>query len=56
MSNLKATITNNLGQVILTKAYNTVNKITLDLNAPNGVYFLQLETENETVTRKIVKQ
>ena len=57
LRNPTVTITNNLGQVVLTKNYNTTSFISLDIDAPKGIYFLQLQTESrKIITQKIVKE
>lgn len=48
-------IRNQLGQIVIDKQYNNTNQIDLDLDVPNGVYFLQIESEGEIVTKKIIK-
>lgn len=53
---LKATLLNSLGQVLLTKNYTSTNYINLDLDCPKGIYFLRLETDKETITKKFVIQ
>jgi hypothetical protein len=56
MQDIKATLTNSLGQVILTDNYTATNFINLDINAPKGVYFLNLEVDGEVITKKIIKK
>ena len=54
---VKATLTNNLGQVILTQQFESTNIINVEIDAPTGIYFLQIETDNgETKTIKVLKE
>ncbi len=56
-TNLVGILTNSLGQVIITQEFEPTRFIKLDVNAPPGVYFLQLKTTlGETKTIKIVKE
>jgi hypothetical protein len=53
----KATVTNNLGQVIFAQQFESTDIINLEIDAPAGIYFLQIETtEGETKTLKILKK
>ncbi|MBI3502975.1 MAG: T9SS type A sorting domain-containing protein [Bacteroidetes bacterium] len=46
-----------LGEKIYSSTHQLNNSITLDLSAkPNGIYFLQLRTEQGTATKKIIIQ
>lgn len=51
---VKATLTNSLGQIILTKEYSSTDFINLNLGYPKGLYFLRLETQKEAITKKII--
>lgn len=53
-TDLKAILTNSLGQVVLTKHYTCTNIVNLDLNYPKGIYFLSLESHGELISKKIV--
>ena len=53
---IKATLTNGLGQVILTKNYTSTSFINLNIEAPRGIYFLQLESDREVINKKIIKE
>ena len=56
-ASLMTTITNNLGSVILTQAFESSDFIHLEISAPAGIYFLQIETsEGETKTLKVIKE
>jgi hypothetical protein len=56
LSNVKATLTNGLGQVILTECYTSTNFINIDIDAPKGIYFLQIESNGESKTIKVLKE
>jgi hypothetical protein len=53
---IKITLTNSLGQVILTENYTSTNFINLDIVAPKGIYFLQTEIDGKVITKKIIKE
>jgi hypothetical protein len=53
---IKTTLTNSLSQVILFKNYTSTNFINLDMDAPKGIYFLQLEVDGQVITKKIIKE
>ena len=53
---IKATLTNGLGQVVFSENYISTNFINLDIDAPKGIYFLQLESDGEVITKKIIKE
>ncbi len=55
-TNLTTTLTNSLGQIIFTQQYETTDFINLNIADPKGIYFLQLESEGEITTQKIVKK
>lgn len=52
--NLRLTLTNNLGQVVLSQNYYSTSFIYLDIDYPKGLYFLSIETQDEVVSRKII--
>ncbi len=55
--NVKAILTNSLGQVILTQQFVSPVFINIDIEAPSGIYFLQLITPvGESKTIKILKE
>lgn len=57
LTNPSIILTNSFGQVVLTKSFSTTDFISLDINSPKGIYFLQLQTESgEVITKKIVKE
>ena len=54
---VKATFINNLGQIIFTQQYTTTSPITMNIDTPRGIYFLDLAIVNgEQTTIKVVKQ
>lgn len=52
---LKATLINSLGQILLVKNYKSIVYFKLNLDYPKGIYFLTLESEGEVITKKILK-
>lgn len=53
----KITLTNGIGQVLLTENYESTTLINLTIDAPKGIYFLQIETDNgESRTIKVLKE
>lgn len=52
-SYINFTITDILGKIVYSNRYLVQTKIDLS-NQPNGTYFIQLKTENEIVTRKLI--
>lgn len=55
--NVNATLTDNLGKIILTKEFISTNVINIHIDAPSGIYFLQLRTcEGKSKTFKILKK
>jgi hypothetical protein len=53
---VKVTLTNSLGQVILCQNYNSTSFIKINIGASKGIYFLQLESDQEVITKKIIKE
>ena len=54
---VNATITNGLGQVILTKFFGTTENLKLEINGPSGIYFLIVTAEQWLYeTKKILKK
>tara|TARA_B100000809_G_C15024478_1_gene489648 strand:- start:109 stop:1119 length:1011 start_codon:yes stop_codon:yes gene_type:complete len=56
LTDISVTLTNSLGQVVLSENYASTSFINIDINAPKGIYFLQLETNGEVITKKIIKE
>lgn len=56
-TNLSATLTNSLGQLILIQKFESTDIINISIDAPSGVYILKLETTNgETINIKVLKE
>ena len=53
---LSSTLYNNLGQVVFTQFFVNTTKIDLSIEAPSGIYFLQLTTPTTTKTIKVLKE
>tara|TARA_B100000809_G_C15044484_1_gene496776 strand:- start:244 stop:1077 length:834 start_codon:yes stop_codon:yes gene_type:complete len=53
---VKATLTNNLGQIIMSENYTSIKFITLNIDTPKGIYFLQLENDGKVITKKVIKE
>ena len=52
---VKATLTNNLGQIIVIQQFKSTSIINMEINEPTGIYFLQIETDNgKTKTIKVL--
>jgi hypothetical protein len=49
-------IRNSLGQIVLQETFTNTNQLDVSLNEPDGIYFLQIETDGQVITRKIIKQ
>jgi len=54
--NIKATLTNSLGQIILTQESESTDFMYIDIDMPKGIYFIQLETEGAIKTFKVLKE
>jgi hypothetical protein len=48
-------ITNSLGVVVFSSNHFGTNKLNIELNVPNGVYYLKIESEGKMVVKKVVK-
>jgi hypothetical protein len=55
-TNIKATFKNSLGQEILTQQFESTDIINLNIDAPTGIYFLQIEVDGYVITKKIIKE
>ena len=54
---IKATLTNSLGQVVLTQQFESTDLINIDTDAPSGIYYLNLETDlGISKTVKVLKE
>jgi len=55
--NLKVTLTNSLGQIILTKQLEFTDFINMNIVAPKGIYFLKIESAGGVInTSKVIKE
>ncbi len=55
-TNLTATLTNCLGQIILFQQFESTDFISLDIDAPSGIYFLQIESGGKIKSLKLLKE
>lgn len=56
-NNFTATIINNMGKTLFTKKYYATNFISIDMDLPKGVFFLQLEMNSaENIIMKVLKK
>lgn len=55
-SNSIVTIYNISGKAIFNKQFSSSDYFNINIDAPNGLYFVKVETENGTFTEKIIKQ
>tara|TARA_B100000809_G_C15075374_1_gene507576 strand:+ start:90 stop:1481 length:1392 start_codon:yes stop_codon:yes gene_type:complete len=53
---INATLKNSLGQIILTQQFESTDNIDMKIDAPTGIYFLQLEVDGEVISKKIIKE
>ena len=49
-------VLNSLGQVVLEDDFKGVTELSLSLDGPSGLYFLQLEVDGQVITKKVVKE
>jgi hypothetical protein len=55
--NVKATLSNNLGQIIFKGKYGSTDQFSININAPSGIYFLKCELSNNIIfDKKIIKK
>ncbi len=50
------TLMNILGEIVSTERFRTTNLININMDVPNGIYFLQIESDGEFFTKKIIKE
>jgi Leucine-rich repeat (LRR) protein len=53
---IKTTLTNSLGQVILTQFHESTDHFDVNIDGPSGIYFLNLECEGVFKTFKVLKE
>jgi hypothetical protein len=57
MDNITVEVENSLGQILEQKVYNQTKRMGLNLNQPQGLYFVSIRNDNgQKVVRKIVKE
>ena len=57
LSNIIVTVSNSIGQEILNKYYESVDKIAINIDVPQGLYFVRVETPTEVLkTFKVLKE
>ena len=49
-------VLNSLGQAVLEDDFKGVTELTLSLDGPSGLYFLQLEIDGDLITKKVVRE
>jgi hypothetical protein len=49
-------IKNYLGQIVMKQAFNNTQELNISLDGPAGIYFLQVESDGQVITKKVVKQ
>jgi photosystem II stability/assembly factor-like uncharacterized protein len=49
-------VLNSLGQVVLEDEFNNSRELDISLDVPSGVYFLQIESDGQVITKKVVKE
>lgn len=49
-------IRNYLGQLVMKEEFNNTKELDISLDAPSGIYFLQLEVDGEVIIKKIIKE
>lgn len=49
-------IRNYLGQLVMKEEFNNTQELDIKLDAPAGIYFLQVESNGQIITKKIIKE
>jgi hypothetical protein len=49
-------IRNYLGQIVMKQGFNNTQELNMSLDGPTGIYFLQVESDGQVITKKVVKQ
>jgi hypothetical protein len=49
-------IRNYLGQLVMKQEFNNTKELNISLDGPAGIYFLQVESDGQVITKKVVKQ
>jgi Leucine-rich repeat (LRR) protein len=49
-------VLNSLGQVVFEDTFEAVKELDISLDVPSGLYFLQVESDGQVITKKVVKE
>jgi hypothetical protein len=49
-------VLNSLGQLVMKQEFNNTQELDIILNGPAGLYFLQVESDGQVITKKVVKE
>ena len=49
-------IRNYIGQIVMKQEFDNTQELNINLDGPSGIYFLQVESDGQVITKKVVKQ